>query len=53
MNEEELETDDTDELFDWMANVFATPKSDLSDYTCTLSDGKIESVSDGQQTIQL
>lgn len=52
-DEQELETDDTDELFDWMANVFDSGGTDLSDYSVTIESGTITSISDSETTINL
>jgi len=54
MDEEiELQTedDDVDGLFDWAVDTFNSGGTDLKDYTATLDNGTLTSVSDGTTTI--
>ena len=43
--------DDIDGLFDWAVKTFNSDESDLKDYTATLTNGTLSSVSDGITTI--
>lgn len=54
MDGDELDLDDdTDDLFGWVVETFTSGGTDLKDYTCTLTQEGITSVSDGTQTIPL
>jgi hypothetical protein len=52
--ENELQTEDDDEIdgfFDWAVKTFNSGGTDLKDYTATLDNGTLSSVSDGTTTI--
>lgn len=54
-DEEELtqtkDDDDIDGLFDWAVTTFNSGGTDLTNYTATLDEGTLASVSDGTTTI--
>ncbi len=53
-DETELQTEDDDDidgLFDWVVNTFNSGGTDLKDYTATLTNGTLTSVSDGITTL--
>ncbi len=43
--------DDIDGLFDWAVSAFNSGGTDLKDYTATLKNGTVTTVSDGITTI--
>lgn len=46
--------DDIDELLDWMVNVYDTPETPNTDLQVTIdSDGQVQSISDGETTVQV
>ncbi len=45
-DEDVLEDDDIDGLFDWAVNTFNSGGTDLKDYTATLKDGVLTTESD-------
>jgi hypothetical protein len=50
--EEELtEDDEIDGILDWAVNTFTSGGSELTDYTATLTNETLTSVSDGTTTI--
>ena len=56
MEDEDLETnddDDIDELFGWAGNVYESKGNNPNDYTCTLENRTVTSVSDGTTTVTL
>lgn len=54
-DETELQTkeedDEIDGILDWAVNTFTSGGTDLKDYTVTLKDTELTSVSDGTTTI--
>lgn len=53
-DETELQTEDDDDidgLFDWAVNTFNSGGTDLNEYTVTLTNETLTSVSDGTTTI--
>ena len=47
----EPEDDDIDGLFDWAVTTFNSGGTDLKDYTATINNGTLVSVSDGTTTV--
>jgi hypothetical protein len=51
--EQTEDEDDIAGLFDWAVNIFNSGGTDLKDYTATLKQGTVTTVSDGNTTITL